>query len=114
MKKYKQSGSNTLLTLNQKISKKVLINNVVLLKGVINYTIFYMENGNEKLVARPIKFFENYLETHGFLRVHRSFLINPTHVQDYDKEHFLLTMTNGTKANISRRKKHTVNFLPQD
>jgi DNA-binding LytR/AlgR family response regulator len=113
MKKYKQSGNNALLTLNQKTSKKVLINNVVLLKGVINYTIFYLENGKEKLVARPIKFFENYLETHGFLRVHRSFLINPNHVKNFDKDQFLLTMTNGTKANISRRRKHTADFFPQ-
>jgi DNA-binding LytR/AlgR family response regulator len=114
MKKYKQSGNNTLLTLNQKTSKKVLISNVVLLKGVINYTIFYMENGKEKLVARPIKFFENYLKTHGFLRVHRSFLINPNHIKNFDKEQFLITMTNGAKANISRRRKHTADFLPHN
>jgi DNA-binding LytR/AlgR family response regulator len=77
MKTYQQKGNNSLLILNHKTSKKVFVSDVILLKGDINYTIFYLENGKQKIVAHPIKFFEPYLETHGFLRIHRSFLINP-------------------------------------
>ncbi len=108
MKTYKQKGNNTLLILNQKTSVKVLINSVILIKGYINYTKFYMESGKEKTVAHSIKFFENHLETHGFLRVHRAFMINPNYVKAYNSEQEVLTMSNGQIANISRRRKHTL------
>lgn len=108
MKTYQQKGDNSLLIINHKTSRKISIKDVVLLEGDINYTIFHLKCGKEKLVAHSIKFFEPFLETHGFLRVHRSFMINPNHVKEYNQEHEILTMTNGQKANISRRKKHTL------
>jgi DNA-binding LytR/AlgR family response regulator len=104
MKTYQQKGNNSLLIINQKTSKKVFINEVILLKGDINYTTFYLESGKQKVVAHSIKFFEPFLETHGFLRVHRSFMINPNHVKEYNQGNFLM-MTNGQKADISRRRK---------
>jgi DNA-binding LytR/AlgR family response regulator len=105
MKTYQQKGNNSLLIINHKTSKKVFINDVVLLKGDINYTIFYLENGKQKVVAHSIKFFEAYLETRGFLRVHRSFMINPNHVKEYNQDNEFLMMTNGQKADISRRRR---------
>ncbi|MES2516680.1 MAG: LytTR family DNA-binding domain-containing protein [Bacteroidota bacterium] len=108
MKIYEQKGNTSLLVINQKTSKKVLINQVVLLKGDINYTTFYLEGGQEKVVAHTIKFFEQFLATHGFLRIHRSFIINPNYVKEYNAKQEFLTMTNGQKATISRRRKHTL------
>jgi DNA-binding LytR/AlgR family response regulator len=106
MKTYQQKGNNSLLILNHKTSKKVFINDVILLKGDVNYTIIYLENGKRKLLAHPIKFFEPYLETRGFLRVHRSFMINPNHVKEYNQVDEFVMMTNGQKADISRRKRY--------
>ncbi|MES2519480.1 MAG: LytTR family DNA-binding domain-containing protein [Bacteroidota bacterium] len=112
MKTYQQKGNTSLLIINHKTSSKVLINNVVLLKGDVNYTTFYLESGKEKVVAHTMKFFERFLETHGFLRVHRSFMVNPNYVKEYNHEQEFLTMTNGHKATISRRRKHTLkNFV---
>jgi DNA-binding LytR/AlgR family response regulator len=108
MKTYQQKGNNSLLILNHKTSFKILINSVILIKADINYTKFYMECGRVKTVAHPIKFFESHLETHGFLRVHRAFMINPNHVKNYDSEEEVLTMSNGQIANISRRRKRVL------
>ena len=105
MKTYQQSGSESLLIINHKTLKKVLLQNVVLLKGNINYTTFYLEHGKEKVVAHTLKFFENYLETRGFLRIHRSFMINPNFVKEYNEEQEFVTMANGHRATISRRRK---------
>ena len=105
MKTYKQKGKNTLLILNHKTSAKVLINNVIMIKGEINYTKFYLEGGTEKTVAHSLKFFENHLQTHGFLRVHRAFMINPKYMKNYDEEQNIITMMNGQQATISRRRK---------
>lgn len=111
MKIYQQKGNNMLLTLNHKTSTKILINSVILIEGNINYTKFYLKEGKERVVAHTIKFFERHLETHGFLRVHRAFMINPNHVKTYNSEQEVLTMTNGQIANISRRRKHTLKGL---
>lgn len=111
MKTYQQKGNNALLILNQKTSAKVLITNVILIKGDINYTKFYMNGGREQVVAHSIKFFETHLKTHGFLRVHRAFMINPNYVTEYDSQHEVLTMTNGQKATISRRRKQNLKQL---
>ena len=108
MKTYQQKGKDTLLILNQRTVKKILVNDVILLKGNINYTTFYLEHGVEKVVAHTLKFFEPFLETHGFLRVHRAFMINPNFVKEYNHEQEFLTMSNGQKAIISRRRKHTL------
>ncbi len=111
MKTYQQKGNTALLILNHKTSKKVFIRDVILLKGDVNYTMLYLENGKQKLVAHPIKFFEPYLETHGFLRVHRSFMINPSHVKEYNHIDEFLMMTNGQKAEVSRRRKSVLRHL---
>lgn len=105
MKTYQQSGNESLLIINQKTLKKVLLQNVVLLKGNVNYTTFILEHGREKVVAHTLKFFEDYLETRGFLRVHRSFMINPNFVKEYNEEQEFVTMVNGHKATIARRRK---------
>jgi DNA-binding LytR/AlgR family response regulator len=105
MKTYQQKGNDALLILNHRTSVKVLINSVILIKGDINYTKFYLEGGRVKTVAHSMKFFESHLETHGFLRVHRAFMINPNYVKTYNSEKEVLTMSNGQIANISRRRK---------
>ena len=111
MKTYQQKGDNALLILNHKTSIKVLINNVILIKGNINYSIFYLNNGQAKLVPHTIKFFETYLETHGFLRIHRGYMINPNYVKTYNFEEESITMTNGFIADIARRRKHILKDL---
>jgi DNA-binding LytR/AlgR family response regulator len=111
MKSYQQKGNQALLILNHKTLKKVLVANVVLLEGSINYTILYMQDGKTKLIPHTLKFFESFLKTHGFLRVHRSCMINPNYVQHYNQEQEFLTMTNGYQANISRRRKHELRYL---
>jgi DNA-binding LytR/AlgR family response regulator len=111
MKKYVQKGNNSLLILNHKSSKKVFVREVVLLEGDANYTTIFMDNGKKKVLAHSIKYYEEFLKTHGFLRVHRTFLVNPNHVQTYHQEDRKLTMTNGQQAMISRRKEHIAKKL---
>jgi DNA-binding LytR/AlgR family response regulator len=108
MKKYEQKGNNSLLILNHRTSKKVFIHEVVLLKGNINYTTIFMDNGKKKILTHSIKYYEEFLEMHDFLRVHRTFMVNPNHIKTYNHEERKLTMTNGQQAFISRRKESIV------
>jgi DNA-binding LytR/AlgR family response regulator len=111
MKTYQQKGLITQLVINHKTSQKVFVNNVILLKGDSNYTTFYLKHGKSKIVARTIKFFEPHLLMQGFLRVHRSYLINPKHIQKYDEQYDILTMADGYEACISRRRKGALKQL---
>ena len=105
MKTYQQKGNGLLLITNHKTSQKVLIDKVMFLKGDINYSIVYLENGKTKILSHTLKFYEEFLRTHGFLRVHRAFLINPNYVMEYCEEKEIVKMRNGHEANISRRRK---------
>lgn len=105
MKTYQQKGCDSLLIINHKTSRKVLIKDVIFLKGNINYSTVYLENGKIKMLSHTLKFYEEFLSTHGFLRVHRAFLINPNFVMGYCEEKKIVEMKNGHEANISRRRK---------
>ncbi len=104
MKTYKQTTNENHLVLNKKTSIKVSIKDVVLLKGEINYTIFHFKYGRNKVVSYTLKFFEEYLTTQGFVRVHRSCIINPKFVKEYDRSTQMLLMANGEMVSISRRR----------
>jgi DNA-binding LytR/AlgR family response regulator len=111
MKTYQQKGLISQLVINHKTSQKVFVNNVILLKGDSNYTTFYLKHGKSKVVARTLKFFEPHLQTQGFLRVHRSYLINPKYIKNYDEEMDILMMADGYQASISRRRKGALKQL---
>ena len=111
MKTYQPKGSDLLLIINHKTSQKVLIKNVILLKGDINHTTLYLENGKTKTLSHTLKFYETFLKTKGFLRIHRGFLINPDYVKEYCEEKQIVTMTNGHQAEISRRRKREFKSL---
>lgn len=111
MKTYQQKGSNLFLIINHKTSQKVLIKNVIFLKGNVNYSTVYLDNGKTKTLSHTLKFYEEFLHTHGFLRVHRAFLINPNFITQYCQEKEILTLKGGHEANISTRRSGGVRDL---
>jgi DNA-binding LytR/AlgR family response regulator len=77
----------------------------MLLKGKANYTIFVLRDGREKVVAHTLKYFESFLQTYGFQRVHRASMINPKYVKSYNEQSNIITMHNQMSVQISRRKR---------
>ena len=77
--------------------------------GENNYTQFYLVNKSRILVTKTIKEFEELLSTHGFVRVHRSYIINLRYVKAYvKKEGGYILMINDAQISISRNKKEEV------
>ena len=111
MKTYQQKGNDALLIINHKTSRKVLVKDVIFLKGDVNYSIIYLENGKTKTLSHSLKFYEEFLSIHGFLRVHRAFLINPNYITEYCQEKEILTLKGGHQATISRRRSSVVRDL---
>ncbi|HSH53210.1 MAG TPA: LytTR family DNA-binding domain-containing protein, partial [Bacteroidales bacterium] len=50
-----------------------------------NYTHFIMDNGEEVVVSKPLKKYENLLKDFGFCRVHQSHLINLNKLVKFNK-----------------------------
>ena len=50
-----------------------------------NYTQIFLKNGGKKLVSKTLKYFQDALTDFGFVRVHKSYLININEVTGYRK-----------------------------
>jgi len=78
-----------------------------------NYTTLFLNEDIKITSTRTLKQFEDMLELDGFMRVHRTHLINLRQVTRFEKEDGgMALMTNGDKIEISRRRKQQfVEFL---
>ncbi len=71
-----------------------------------SYTTFYMLNGQKIIASKSIIEYEQLLEDDFFCRIHKSYIINLTHVKQYRKgEGGTVLLTNGKEVEVSRRKK---------
>lgn len=79
---------------------------ILRLEGEGNYTRFSFADGRSLLVPYTLKNYATMLLAHGFLRVHKSHLVNITHVRGYKEN--LLIMADQSTVEISRRRKEEV------
>lgn len=71
-----------------------------------NYTELHTVEGKRFISARTLKDYEDMLQPLGFLRVHRSTLVNKAQITHLDDGHVVLK--NKLRVEISRRKKEVV------
>ncbi len=63
----------------------VMIKHIVRAEASNNYTIIYIENGKKYTLSKTLKFYEDLLSEFGFLRTHKSHLLNLDHIVKYKK-----------------------------
>lgn len=90
--------------------KKILLTEIVMLEAEANYTYLHLLNGKKILISRTMKLFDKLLEGYPFTRVHRSFIVNESHLKSYDADKECVILSNNMKATISRRKKRTLKY----
>ena len=82
------------------------LEDIVVCEAEKNYTIIHLRNKKPFIVAKPLLEYEKLLEGSSFLRVHRTYLINLQHVNEYQRgEGGIVVMRHGAEIEISRRKK---------
>jgi DNA-binding LytR/AlgR family response regulator len=96
------------LTVNYKQKIRIRKNDIVMMEGHSNYTLFYLENGKQKMFARTLGHFQEQLSNDSFIRCHRTFLINPNFITGYNKEENKFFMQNNLEASISKRRKRNI------
>ncbi|WGK65537.1 LytR/AlgR family response regulator transcription factor [Croceiramulus getboli] len=71
-----------------------------------NYTYIYLVQEKKKLVSKTLKYFEEALTPMGFVRVHKSYLINVSEVIQYKKgKGGHVVLSNGQSIQVSASKK---------
>jgi two-component system LytT family response regulator len=84
----------------------VEIHKIVKCKADDNYTEFNFTDGSKKLISKTLKKVEEQLKEYGFLRVHKSHLVNLNHISSYQKgKTGTLIMSDGTEVSITSSKK---------
>lgn len=85
---------------------------VVALKDILfceasgSYTGFYFTNEHHLVSAKPIFEYEELLADAGFVRIHKSYLVNLLHVKEYLRgEGGSVILSNDKEVEVSRRKK---------
>jgi two-component system, LytTR family, response regulator len=83
------------------------IKSIMYCEAVDNFTRFYLDAGQQPLlICRTLKYFEDVLKDHRFIRVHRSHLVNPDYVIRYSKgKGGYITMKNNKELEVSPNKK---------
>ena len=71
-----------------------------------NYTNLYFANNKMVCTSKPMHEYEKLLEDAGFVRIHKSILVNLLHVKEYLRgEGGSVILSNGQEVEVARRKK---------
>lgn len=87
----------------------IKVNTIVRCEAENNYTTFFLDGGEQILVCKTLKEYDELLQPHRFIRTHQSHLVNLQFVKSYLKEDGgTLLLTDQTKIPISRQNKDRV------
>ena len=88
----------------------IKVEDIIRCEGKRNYTRIIFTQGKEKIVSRTLLEFEHLLTPHGFVRIHRSHLVNILYVVRYIKsEGGMVELKTGELLKVSP--KHKENLL---
>jgi two-component system, LytTR family, response regulator len=80
------------------------VGDIVYLEGRNNYTVFVTSNQKSLTVSKTLKEYEDILSDSGFVRIHKSNIINMQHLKKYSTKNMEAVMSDETKLSISRRR----------
>ena len=92
------------LMLNARLKQRVNLDQIIFLEGDVNYTSFHFQSQRRTIIAHPLKHFEADLLPWGFLRIHRSHIVNSRFVKSANLLENTLTLVDGTVLRVARRR----------
>lgn len=100
-----QQSKTSMLIVDYKKNFKIPLDEIVFLEGDINYTNFILHHRRQHTVAHTLKYFEEVLCDQGFLRIHRSYLVNTRFIKSTNLQNSTMLLTDGTELKVARRRK---------
>ena len=89
----------------------ILVKDIIYCKGDGPYTFFYLENGKNLLVSKPLKHYQEILGSPFFLRTHQSYLVNKNYIDKISKSEYLVLKNDEEIPVSSRRRNYVLNAL---
>lgn len=87
----------------------VEIGSIIRCESESNYTTFYLKSGEQLIVSRTLKDFDELLTPYNFIRVHQSHLINLDEIKSFIKtDGGYIRMKDGSSVSISRQRRNYV------
>ena len=83
------------------------LDQIIRLQSVSNYTYIYTTDAKPILMATVLSAYESVLEPLGFVRTHRSHLVNRQHISNVQESNEIV-MADASVIEISRRKRKDV------
>lgn len=84
----------------------VELNDILFCEAAGSYTNFHFKNPPLVCSSRPVYEYEEMLADSGFIRIHKSYLVNLLHVREYIRgEGGMVRLSNNMEIEVSRRKK---------
>ncbi|MEO6036852.1 MAG: LytTR family DNA-binding domain-containing protein [Saprospiraceae bacterium] len=80
---------------------------IVRLEALGSYTRIYLTQGRHFLASKSLGEYEELLQDHGFVRTHKSHIVNRLFVSYFDHEGYVV-LGDSTKVEVSRRRKEAV------
>lgn len=79
---------------------------IVFLSAQGTYTLFHLEDGEQVVTSHSIGTYAPLLESRGFMRLHKSYLLNLAYLNQCRVDRYLLmTLPSGHTLEIARRKR---------
>lgn len=87
-------------------------NEILYCQSQNNYTLLFTTDNRKLMLSKTLKEFEKLLEKYFFIRIHKSFLINPNYIKKYYRnDGGYLIMQDGKSIPVSRNKKDLITNL---
>jgi two-component system, LytTR family, response regulator len=100
-------GNNSILPLPTCKGLVMLpVDSIIRIEAISNYSKLYFANGKSLVVAKVLVWFEKQLVGQGFLRPHRTHLVNRIYISSYvNGNGGCINLHNGDMIEVSKRKK---------
>lgn len=88
----------------------VYLRDIICIEADASYCVIHTVDGHKKTISKPLKFFADKLEDHvGFIRPHKSFVVNMSHAVEYLREDGgCIRLKNELRIPIARQKKEEI------
>ncbi len=105
MKTNKKTGSSIIKINAGEKMVELETKKLVFLEAHINYTFLHTLE-DIYVIARTLKNYEEKLSENHFVRIHKSYLINKSHIKKITKNKVqaIVSLSNGVKLQVSRRR----------
>lgn len=87
------------------------VKDVLYCEAQSNYTLFVFTDSSRLLVSKTMRHFEAMLLKRDFIRVHRSFMVNPAHIVGTSREQKLLFVVLSNALELPVSEKYSEEFL---